>query len=126
MMKRLTSDDVERRPVGKRVRRAARVRRVTAEGIVAGREKATAVLLAAARARAFPVRMPEGLHTVRTVGDRVREWGLNAAARIVARRIDRSTLKAAINRLESLKIGGCDWEKGIWTLVNVMKGNIAL
>jgi hypothetical protein len=124
MMKRTSDDD--RRPVGSKIRRAARVRRATAEGIVAGREKATAVLLAAARARAIPVRMPTGLHTARTAVDRAQEWVLNTAARFVARKIERSTFKAAVNKLESLKVGGLDWEKGIWTLVNVMKGNIAV
>lgn len=116
--------DHNARPVGKRVRRAARVRRATVERIAIGRERATAAMLSAARARAIPVHMPVGLHTVRGVGDRAREWALNTAARLVARSIERSTWKAAFDRLEAMKIGGKDWKTGVWLLINVMKGNM--
>lgn len=121
-------EDTETRqshPVGSRIRRVAKVRRATAERMTIGREKATAALLEAAKRRAFPIRMPS-VHTVRGIRDRVTEWALNTAAEIVARKIERSTFKAAVNRLESLKIGGRDFKIGIWTFVNVMKGNIAV
>lgn len=113
------------RPIGARVRRVAQVRRATVSGIVAAREKATAALVVAAKRKAIPEHMPTGVHTVRTWGDRVREWALDTAARLVARKIERDTDKARLFGLEALKVGGKDFEFGMWFFVNVMKGNVA-
>jgi hypothetical protein len=101
------------RPVGSRVQRAKRhlaeARRAALGQLSLGREKATDALLAAARRRAIPVRMPTGLRTVRTLGDRLRQWTLDTAASLVARKIERQTFRAALYRLEERKMSVDRW-----------------
>lgn len=90
------------RPVGSRVQRARRhlaeSRRAALGHLAHGRAKAADVLLAAARNRAIPVRMPTGLRTARTWRDRAREKALDIAARVVAWKIERDTWRVALER----------------------------
>jgi hypothetical protein len=110
-----------RRPIGKQLRRAANVRRATVEGIRVGRERATEALLLHARDRAIRHAMPFGIQTACTWLDRAREWVLNIVARIVAGHIERSSFKAAVERLEERKIGGQHWEQGVWEWISAMR-----
>lgn len=90
------------RPVGSRIRRPARrlaeARRAAIVAVTYGREKANDFLLAAARRKALGGGMPTGLRTRRTVADRVREWALNVAARVVAAKIERDTWKVVLEQ----------------------------
>lgn len=116
-----TKMTMRRRPIGKRLRRAANVRRATVEGIRVGRERATDALLLHARDRAIRHAMPSGIRTARTWLDRAWEWALDLVARVVAGHIERASFKAAIDRLEERKIGGDDWNEGVWQWIGAMR-----
>lgn len=100
-------------------RKIAAARRAVVEQMTLGRHDAVNALLQHARVRAIPMRMPS-----LPPRNRVARWLFDKAAVVVARHIERVTFKRAVNRLESLKLGGPKWELGVWHMVCVMKGTV--
>jgi len=81
-----------------RMKRRARAREAQVLALFRGREQAVNALVVHARDRAIHVHMPAGIRTARTLADRARNWVLNTAATLVARHIDRATMKVAFER----------------------------
>lgn len=96
------------RPVGSRVhrprRKLAEARRYAFARLPEGRAEAIDALIEHARARAIHalrVSMPSGLRSARTLGDRLKGWALDKAAKLVAAKITRDTERRMFRDLEA-------------------------
>lgn len=101
------------RPNGSRLQRPRRhlaeARRAAFTRLAEARAEAVDALIAHARKRLFRTPMPQSLRSARSVGDRLRNWALDKAAWIVARKITRDTEQRMFRDLEADRLPLSRW-----------------
>lgn len=93
------------RPNGSRVQRARRhlaeARKAALTRLSEGRAEAVDALIVHARKHLFRTPMPTGMRSARSMDDRLRNWVLDKAAKVVAAKITRDTERRMFRQLEA-------------------------